>query len=76
MLPLKGCFDIPKKKLSKKQRDEVGDLKIYLMEGKEAVVKTQVRMSELWRCDFQDSCKIHACIVISFGCFSHCALLT
>ena len=42
VLPLKSCFDVPKKKMSKKQRDEIGDLKIYLMEGKEAVAKTQV----------------------------------
>jgi len=36
-----------RRKMTKKQRDEVGDVKIYLMQGKEDVGKTQVSISEL-----------------------------
>ncbi|GAX84880.1 hypothetical protein CEUSTIGMA_g12301.t1 [Chlamydomonas eustigma] len=40
--PLDSCFDTPLKKLSRKDRDEVGDFKIYLMHGKDVLAKTQV----------------------------------
>lgn len=43
LLPLGQCFDVPRKKLSKKEKDEIADIRVYLSLGKdEPLAKTQM----------------------------------